>query len=276
MVNYKTLDLTRLCLRSIRKFTRCPYKVVVIDNGSNDSSTQYLRNLPWIELIERQTVPGESGGQAHARALQLALDNCDTELFVSMHSDCVITQPGWLTLLIEKFDDKTACVGTGKIEMSSPIRDLLKNLADFKTLKRKLQRTPDPLGIYRYYNRTVCCIYRTAILKKENLTFTMDQEKGLTAGKKLYFELVDRGYKTVELPEKHVRKYILHLTHATMVLNDAQFNVRYRTKKRIHKLIKKIMNSELIRSLDEDRSLDNPNGDECLDTSGKFYGTQGT
>ena len=34
--NYKTLDFTRLCLRSIRKFTKYPYEVIVVDNNSQD------------------------------------------------------------------------------------------------------------------------------------------------------------------------------------------------------------------------------------------------
>ena len=38
IVNYKTLDFTRLCLRSIRKFTDYPYEIVVVDNDSNDDS----------------------------------------------------------------------------------------------------------------------------------------------------------------------------------------------------------------------------------------------
>ena len=65
IVNYKTEELTRLCLRSIRKFTEAPYQVVVVDNDSNDSSLEYLRSLDWITLIER---PGEvvrSGSWAH-------------------------------------------------------------------------------------------------------------------------------------------------------------------------------------------------------------------
>jgi GT2 family glycosyltransferase len=38
IVNYKTPDFTKLCLRSIRKFTDYPYEVIVVDNGSNDES----------------------------------------------------------------------------------------------------------------------------------------------------------------------------------------------------------------------------------------------
>ena len=44
--NYKTPELTRLCLRSIRKFTdRSKIKVLAVDNDSADESLEYLRRI---------------------------------------------------------------------------------------------------------------------------------------------------------------------------------------------------------------------------------------
>ena len=78
--NYKTLDLTKLCLRSLRKYTDCSrIKVLVVDNDSNDESVEYLRTLDWITLVERKTT-GESGPVMHAKALDMAMDMVDTEL----------------------------------------------------------------------------------------------------------------------------------------------------------------------------------------------------
>ena len=57
----------------------------------------------------------------------------------------------------------------------------------------------------------------------------MGRDKGLTGGKKLYFELVDRGYKTIELPSAIVGQFILHLAHATQVVNLQEFTLRKRT-----------------------------------------------
>ena len=64
--NYKTLMLTKLCLRLIRKHTeKSMIHVIVIDNDSNDESTEYLRSLKWIELIERKKVEGEIPALSH-------------------------------------------------------------------------------------------------------------------------------------------------------------------------------------------------------------------
>ncbi len=259
IANYKTLDFTRLCLRSIRKFTKFPYEVIVVDNDSRDESLEYLKSLKWIRLIEHRPSAGQSvGGYAHAAAIDLGLGNCNTEFFVSMHSDTFVKKDKWLTELIKYFDDdkNIACVGSGKIELAPRWRILLKKATDFRTFKRKLLREPDPIGKYRYYNRTICCLYRTDVLRREKLSFGMDQDKGLTGGKKLYFELVDRGYKTVELPPAIMGQYIIHLAHATQVINPQEFTLRKKTVRKCNRIVDKVLSSAIVQSILADDSLD--------------------
>lgn len=259
MVNYKTPDFIRLCLRSIRKFTRYPYELIVVDNDSQDESLQYLRSLNWICLIERRPDPHEPGGGfAHARGLDVGFENCETEFFVSMHSDTFVRKNGWLTDLISHFDgdQNIACVGSGKIELMPRWQALLKKTTDLRTFKRKLLREQDPMGKYQYYNRTICCIYRTGVLKRENLSFLTDRDKGLTSGKKLYFELLDCGYRTVELPPSVMGRYVTHLAHATQVINPQEFNLRKKTIRKYHRIVDKVMSSNAIQSILTDDSLD--------------------
>ncbi len=259
IVNYKTPDFTKLCLRSIRKFTKYSYEVIVVDNDSRDESLEYLKSLSWIKLLERRAKPDElGGGYAHGAGLDLGLDNCNTEFFVSMHSDTFVLKEGWLTDLINFFDNNEdiACVGSGKIELTSEWRLLLKKATDLRTFKRKILRVPDPIGKYRYYNRTICSMYRTDILRRENLSFLMDTTKGLTSGKKLYFELVDRGYQTVELPSSVLKEYVMHLAHATQVVNPQEFTLRKKTVRKCNRLVRTIMSSGPIHEIITDNSLD--------------------
>ena len=259
IVNYKTLDLTRPCLRSVRKFTKYPCEVIVVDNNSQDKSLEYLKSLNWISLIERRPKPDEpGGGYAHGAALDIALDKCNTEFFVAMHSDVIVRKDRWLTDLIGYFDgDKSiACVGSGKVELTPRWRILLKKATDLKALKRKVFRDPQLLTKFRYHNRTICCIYRTDILRREQLSFLAGKGQGLAAGQKLYFELIDRGYKTVELPSSIMGQFIYHLAHATQVVNPQEFTLQTRTVKKCNRLIYKIMSSEIIQDILIDESLD--------------------
>jgi len=260
IVNYKTLDFTRLCLRSIRKFTQYPYEVIVVDNDSADESLQYLRSLKWIRLIERKPAPDEpGGGYAHAAALDLGLDNCSTEFFVSLHSDVFVKRDRWLADLMEYFgdDENIACVGTGKIESVRLWKIWLKKATDLKALQRKLLKKPDPLGRFRYFNRTIYSIYRTDVLRKEKLNFLMGKAEGMTSGRKIYFELLDRGHQTVELAQRLVGKYVVHLAHATQAVNPQEFSLRKHTIAKYQKQQENIISSELFRSIMADDSLDN-------------------
>jgi hypothetical protein len=233
--------------------------MIVVDNDSQDESLEYLKCLNWIRLIERRAGADEpGGGYAHAAGLDLGLENCNSEFFVSMHSDTFVRKYNWLRDLISYFDggEDVACVGSGKIEMIPKWRILLKKATDMRTFKRKILREPDPFGKFRYYNRTICSLYRTEILRRGQLSFLMDRGKGLTGGKKLYFELVDRGYKTVELPPSVMGQFIYHLAHATQVVNPQEFTLRKKTVSKCHRYIKKVMSSEIIKSILEDYSLD--------------------
>lgn len=73
LVNYQTFDLTKICLNLLKKHIDAgllvPNKVDigVVDNDSKDESTDYLRTLDWINLIERKPVGQETGFAAHGR-----------------------------------------------------------------------------------------------------------------------------------------------------------------------------------------------------------------
>lgn len=82
------------------------------------------------------------------------------------------------------------------------------------------------------------------------------QGKGLTVGKKLYFELVDRGYKTIELPSSVMSQYVLHLAHATQVINPQEFTLRKRTVTKCHRLMNKVMLSTEVQNILADDILD--------------------
>ena len=258
IVNYRTLDFTRLALRCIRKYTNYPYEVIVVDNDSQDESLEYLKSLKWIRLLQRETKDDVSGSRSHSAALELGFENCNTEFFVSMHSDTLVHRGNWLSDLVGYFngDEKIVCVGTGKVELTPKWRVLLKKSTDWRTFKRKLLRTPDPTGKYRHYNRTICCLYRTEILRNERLSFLTDDRIGLTSGQKLYFTLVDRGHPTIELPAAVMGRYIMHVSHATQVVNIEEFAIRKRTVKNTERYAAKALSTPAIQIVLDDDSLD--------------------
>ena len=77
--NYKTPDLTRFCLRSLRLHSDpARVKVIVVDNDSRDDSVEYLRGVQWIDLIERHDIAGETAPEITTCLLPVILTDIIT------------------------------------------------------------------------------------------------------------------------------------------------------------------------------------------------------
>jgi hypothetical protein len=83
----------------------------------------------------------------------------------------------------------------------------------------------------------------------------MKTDEGVTCGKQLYYEIIDRGYKTSPINQFEMAGYVHHLAHATMVINP-EFKVKNRTRVKYEKKIGKILSSPEIKSVLEDKGLD--------------------
>jgi glycosyltransferase involved in cell wall biosynthesis len=222
--NYKTLELTKLCLRLLRKNTDLNQaKVIVIDNQSDDASLDYLRQVKWIQLIERKILLQETPVQSHSRALDLALDQVDTPFVLSIHTDTLVKHPKWLDFLLSqiKQDDYTAGVGSWKLESKPFFRRLLKNIERhiqlfYFQLIGKSQHDIEGVGKNYYYLRSHCALYRVDLLRRYHLHFSDGDE---VAGKSMHQSLLNYGYKMLFIPSERLIPYLDHINHATTILN---------------------------------------------------------
>ncbi len=211
--NYMTPEMTRLCMRLLRKHTDLDRaKVIVVDNDSNDASLEYLRSLAWIKLIERHDIAGETASEMHARALDLALKEVDTPLVLVMHTDTLVSNDLWLDFLINRLlaDDKIAGVGSWKLEKLTAGKKIGKKIEDFfRRLFGRKVKTEEK------YLRSHCALYRTELIRAHTNGFF----DGDTAGHSLHNMLVARGYEMQFIEAEELSKFLNHLNHATMILN---------------------------------------------------------
>lgn len=222
--HYKTKLLTQLCLRLIKKHTDLrQVKIIVIDNDSQDESSDYLRGLKGIELIERPAIPGETGAAAHSAALDLGLARTVTPYVLSIHTDTLIKHPGWLNFLINEMNKSPMIAGVGswKLEFKSFLQRQVKSIEFhlqqvYYRLSAKQKHALEGVGSNYLYLRSHCAMYRTQLLQDLGLSFSA---KGEVAGKVMHKELVDHGYQMIFLRPEVLIHYIEHLNHATMVLN---------------------------------------------------------
>lgn len=243
--NYKTLDITKICMRLIRKHTNFDIvNIIVVDNGSADASLEYLRTLSWIKLIERTVIKGESGPISHSRALDLALNIVETPFVLSIHTDTFVKNDQWINVLLEPFKNNPnlAGVGSWKLESKSKFQLLGYKIEQFwKYALFKLYGyqgyNKERLDVNAHYLRSHCAMYKTEIVKSLNTCFSDGNE---TAGKVMHQKIIAAGYEMLFLSSAKLGQYVDHLNHATMILNpelgSGKKNVRQGNKRIQQKL----------------------------------------
>lgn len=211
--NYKTFELTALCLRNLQKYTDLSkVRVIVIDNDSQDKSLKFLRKVPWIELVERTCLGKMPGPEAHSTALDTALAMTDSEYFLVMHTDTIVIDPMWLDYLLRHIQKNSGIAGVGswKLEVIPWYRRWA------KAVEELFQRCRGKKPMHEFhYLRSHCALYRTALLKECTRGFY----DGDTAGKSIHKLLTAQKYQFEFLPSSTLMKYMRHLNHATMILN---------------------------------------------------------
>ena len=259
--NYKTLKVTKLCLRLLRKYTD-PKKIsiIVIDNDSRDEFLEYLKSLKYIKLIERKKKQEDTPSSSHSKALDLALKEVTSPYVLSMHTDTFVKHSNWLDVLITEMEKESIIAGVGswKFENKPFIKRLAKAVeyqweSVYYRLIGKTDHALEGKGQNYFYLRSHLALYRMDIIRKNNLTFFDGKE---TAGKIMHKKLVDNGYKMIFLESAFLSKYVIHLNHATMVLHPklgARKSTIRKGLKRINKALKDL-NAEQILI---DDSLDN-------------------
>ena len=111
VVNFRTLTYTRACLESLRA-AYPTLRVLVIDNGSADESTDYLRALERDD--ERVRAIFNAGNRFHGPALDQGMRAVETDYVFLLDSDCVIEHGGFLEPLIDAFDRDPLLYAIGK------------------------------------------------------------------------------------------------------------------------------------------------------------------
>lgn len=222
--NYKTPEITKICLRLLRKHTDFDrVRVIVIDNDSGDASLDYLRTIPWIELIERKSEVDDNPPLSHSRALDLALARVETPYVLSIHTDTFVRRSDWLDVLLTPFakDDKLAGVGSWKLESKTWLQRLGRRMEGAVKIAQyrltghrtyRAERFDDSL----HYLRSHCAMYRMDVIRQLGTGFS---DGGEVAGSVMHRKMVAAGYRMLFLESEQLGQYVDHVNHATMVLN---------------------------------------------------------
>jgi GT2 family glycosyltransferase len=266
MPHWQVKELVTLGLRAIRKYTRdIPYEVIVVDNGSQDDSLDYLRRLPWIRLIERGKDIPENWVRAFITALDIGFANSRGKYFVIMHTDTIVKHPQWLQRLIAPLEADPTCAASGawKLEIRHPILEFTKNATDTKRAKLWLRRTffgdQDARQLTRELcPRDYCALYRSEPIRRLGLRFDCCHRfPRYTTGEQMYYQLKENGYRAEVIPTAEMMQYMIHLGHATAGLRPQERHLRHRrSQRKSEKRLRRLFGSDLALELAGDSSLD--------------------
>lgn len=114
IVNYNSSDFIDVSLYALDRLTKNPYKVIVVDNGSQDGDKARLKKIAGkyknVSLIFRnQTASGSIG---HGEALNILIGMIDTPYGVILDADATFLKSGWDEALISRLNDKAKIIGT--------------------------------------------------------------------------------------------------------------------------------------------------------------------
>jgi len=265
--HWQVQELITLCLRAIRKFTtKIPFEILVVDNGSQDDSLDYLRGLKWIRLIERrkEDLP-DFWVDGFVTALDIGFANSSSPYFIIMHTDTIVKHPDWLERLLEPMQNDPLCAASGawKLELRSPLNELLRKITDTKKaqlwFKRVILGNKDARQrCHELCPRDYCALYRSEPIRKFGLRFdSYGKYKGYTAAEQMYYQLKEHGYHASVIETAEMMKYMVHLAHATAGLRPAERRLGHlRAQIKAENKIRKLFNSNLAKELMEDPSLD--------------------
>ncbi len=96
---WNRLSLTRRCLEAVRKNTRTPYRLILIDNGSEEETRRFLDSLAadttWPGVLIRN-----EENRGYIRAVNQGLKISTAPYICLLNNDIVVTA-GWLERMIE-------------------------------------------------------------------------------------------------------------------------------------------------------------------------------
>lgn len=243
LVNYKTLELTKISLSLLKQHMDAALipattQIWVVDNNSQDLSTDYLRSLNWINLIERNVTAKEEGFAAHGHALDLVLSKIDCQYLFLMHTDTFIYQPKIFEKLLSELMNKPNAVAIGCLEQLDRgyLRSYWRLVSRFcKHYSRRAVRFfgingREPKPYKEQYIKSFFALWDVRWMKENNLTFFMQNR---IPGYALQDIALKTGRKILHISAMQLFSYLDHVEAGTVGLVAGYDDMNRRVKRKL-------------------------------------------
>jgi GT2 family glycosyltransferase len=254
LVNYKTPDITKMCLELLRehvKDRRIP--VWVVDNDSADESTDYLRSLDWINLIERPAPCKEAGHIAHGKALDLVLEKVETDYLFLLHTDTFVYDKSIFELMMRECTKSPDIAAVGCVEQLD--RGLLRDSwrLSSRFCKHYFRRARKLIGLagkepkpYRETHlKSFCTLWNARLIKAQGMHFSMDDR---VPGYTLQDRMLSLGFAVKFLSHRTIFRYLDHIQSGT-VAAAGSYGAHHRRTKMYQETLKRFQSQQRARHI---------------------------
>lgn len=100
VLTFNALEYVKKCLESLQKYRPENCEIIVVDNGSNLETVEYLKGKKQDGLIDKLHLSNENNYFAKGNNIGVSLASGDSEYILLLNSDVEIISPGWLLPLI--------------------------------------------------------------------------------------------------------------------------------------------------------------------------------
>ena len=121
--NYNGLKFLKDCLQGLEKQSYKEFKVIVIDNGSDDGSVNFLKEEKGIELIALEKNIGFCG------AVNLGIKSANTKYVILLNNDTIV-YPKYIEMLVKHMQEKDDVFSTSAQMIKMHDESLIDNAGD--------------------------------------------------------------------------------------------------------------------------------------------------
>lgn len=202
---WNQLEITRRCIDSIAKNTHFPYRIIVIDNASDEPTKAYLERLREIGRFKYHLIRNEENF-GFTKAANQGMRASDAEYLCILNNDTLVMD-GWLAEMIsvaEGFEDIGIVNPTNNFGKKKPWWQSYEDYARKRTSgnKGKVSETASPVGF--------CYMIKRQVIEKIGLW-----DEGFSPG---YFEDTEYARRAKEAGYKSVfadGAFVWHLERAS-------------------------------------------------------------
>jgi len=97
MLSYNNLELTRQAIESLYAHTNYPFRLIVVDNASDDGTQEYLKSLKYPNLTLVLEQERDSG---YCEGMNKGLKEVKSEIYGVVQNDMIFFEDNWLRELV--------------------------------------------------------------------------------------------------------------------------------------------------------------------------------